>query len=334
MKLVFKDPASGDTVGDTNFKEYYPNINLNTFWPNLKPYIDQATRTFVLPFLGKGLYTAVTDYIYAVSPTPDSKMDELIHLLRTSVAYYTIHKALPHIITIISDMGARSSSNNSSQPVDAFAYKNTLWSAIRGADDALDQALAYLWEEKAHLAFAAYQPKKSTWYDTVDDMKQYLNIVGIRAYVAMMPYISRAEDNAKALLCEIYEDIKGKKVAGTLSNVEKGFVDLLKKYMADTSLQYAIPRLSLMIEDDGLKLVSSTDNFSTRSNAIASFGKEGPQAVLNKLAIDEKSARKALFTYMNGHLDDFPIYKEANQNARTSPSPYISPDCIGGIGIM
>ncbi len=60
----------------------------------------------------------------------------------------------------------------------------------------------------------------------------------------------------------------------------------------------AIPRLLLFFNSDGIKLTSFGDTYDTKSNILASFGKDGPDNLVRALRLDSKAAFHAVENYL------------------------------------
>ena len=97
MDLLFKittgEPEDKASIKDTTFKDHYPSVNRNFAWSSLKPFIRQATREYILPYLGEEMYGALADDYQA--GTLGSEQAEVVELLQDCIAYYTIVDCLP-----------------------------------------------------------------------------------------------------------------------------------------------------------------------------------------------------------------------------------------------
>lgn len=334
MEILFKaktTPVSpaGDTILDYTFKDYFPNINGNALWLEMVPYVKQSYRTYMKKYISDALYAAITDYIHTPPGTPIDEFDEIVDLLCTANAYYAVYSAMPHINIILSTTGAVEPGNENTQASSQWRFKGARWEAIIAADNAMDQALEYLYENQD--TFTDFEPGGSDFFIHTQDLVEYLNMTGRRGFVAMMPYVKEAERTIKMLLGTVfYDEILG---WDTPDSYQKTLIDLIKSYIADESLYHAIPRLSLLVDGDGLKLVSNTDNFNNYSNAIATFGKGGPEAVMRHIKLDAQKKRRDITAYLVKEADQFITWRDAQPEDIDNDLIIKSSNYIGAVGI-
>jgi hypothetical protein len=324
MTHLFADNGgTASTVKDTDFKEYYPSVNLNTSWQLVSRFAKTAARTYVIPFLGSGLY----DHLSNPAITSPEKT-ELLDLVKSALAFYTIYDALPHMNTIISDVGVMEQSTDKAMPVQPWRFKATRWECMIKGDYLIDQALAYAEEHKD--VFTMYDSVGTNLFPSMESMNKYMLIGGFRAFIRMNSYIIDAEMYVRVLLCgSVFDDL----LADNLTDKEKSLLHLIRRYVADAAFLKAIPRLSIMIDGDGLKLLSSTDTFNLRSNALTTFGAQGPSAIVNHLKVDLLASKRAIQDFLMSNLDDFPDFKSTLPEEIESNMVFISPDCVGAVMI-
>lgn len=328
MDILF---SGGGVIGDSDFKNYYPSVNTNMDFCTFEPYMKKAVEKYIRPYFGD-YYMEIYEALMETGTT-DPKMLRLGEFLRFALANYTVYDMLPFVNTIISDMGVRQNSNETSVPIEAWRYKNTRWQAMIEADAMMDAALDYIYKERAH--FSDYEHQSwSTWIPTTQILQEYLNISGRRAYLKMGPWISDGEHEVRCLMGNAqYMDLVEKYEDNTLTPIDEGLIKKIRSYVADYAMEKAITRLSIMIDGDGLKLLSSTDAFNLRSNAITTFGKEGPQAVRNVLRLDIKARKNAILNYMSANEAEYPLWKESLVPGITK-MVIGSDDCVGGISVL
>ena len=328
MDILF---TPGTKVKDSNFKEYYPSVNANMDFCTIEPYIKKAVEKYIRPYFGEyymDIYEALME-----TGTSDAKMLRLGEFLRYALANYTIYDMVPFVNTVISDMGVRQNSNETSVPIEAWRYKNMRWQALIEADAMMDIALDYIYTHKAD--FAGYEHKTySIWIPTTQVLEEYLNISGRRAYMKMSGWLGEGEEEVKCLLGkDQYEDLLDKLEAGTLTDIDNGLIRKIRAYVSDFAMEKAITRLSIMIDGDGLKLLSSTDAFNLRSNAITTFGKDGPSAIRNVLKLDIRSRKNSILNYLSANEAEYPLWKETLMPGITK-MVISSDDCVGGISVL
>lgn len=313
-------------IGDSNFEAHYPDVNRNKSWSQLEPYIRQAEQKFIIPFLCKDFYA---ELVANDLGSPTAIDEEIIELTRDALAYYTIHHAMPHINMIISDQGLmeNSSSDGTAAPVTMWRYKNTRWETINHADDTLDRLLQRLEE-----LVAEGETDVDTWKDSdcftsnvsclfrsTQQLRECIHMKrSRRTFVALVPFLKKAEEQfVRTVLCDDqYDRICAGIIAGDLTAEEENLLAKCRPVSANYGLLKAIPHLRIQIEDDGLKMVSSTDGMNMKQNAS-----ETAIAQLRaQLEADAKTAQADLREFLYANADDYPDW--------TASDCYIDPDDI------
>lgn len=330
MDILFKQNDtlidSGLTLKDYNFINFYPSINVELSWAELLPYIKQSYVKYMDSYIPDLLLLDIISYIDGEAV--DAKYDKLVELLRTASAYYTIYTAMPHLNVTIGDMGVQENSNERSTPAQAWRYKSTQWDAMIMADTMMDAALKYLYQEQDH--FTNFTPTGTDWFNTTEDLQKYLHLSGRRAFVRIKGYLEEAESETECFLgAEFYAELLAIKAP---SAKESKLISYIKKYISDYAYQMALPHLLMMIDGDGLKLISSTDNFNTKSNAMISWS-GGANMLLNHLKVDVKAKRSQIQSFLIANADDFPTWRDAQPTDPNTESIFVPDDSIGGIAI-
>lgn len=342
MNILFSSQetiAKNRTIGSTEFKKYYPGINISMSWDELAPHMEAATIEYILPYLGSELYEAI--YQHSQSTTIDPIKDRLVDLLKRCVAHYTIYVAAPHLNVTISDLGLRENSNESSTPISQWKYKALRWSVMTVADSTLDTLLEYIEDNIDNAFFAVWKTSQAKdrythWlFPYTRDLQEYLSISGRRAYLALLPYLRAAEDKMTDLLCIEYATLKAKVIAGTTQNdTDTALLTHIKKLIAKMAMLDGSVHLSMIYDGSGYKLASSMDSYDQRSNVLASSNKEWLQALQTKLEEDVQLQLNRLDKMLYADPDAYPLWKEAKYVEDDNQGIIVSDDCIGGLGVF
>lgn len=326
MNTVFKlnDGAVLETatVGDTNFKRQYPEVNHSMLWLDLLPYVEQATDLYCLKYVGSELYDPLTTK-YQAGDSLSAKEQRLMELLQRAIAYYTISHALPKKLSVIATMGNMANTpEGGAVPVSQWAHKNGLWSISKDADRFMDEVLRYLQEDVNgnSPAFSAWKTSSAYTYDKADyfrsalEFQGYHNIAGsLRTYTALLPYIKKAQD--KYILPILGKTQHGALVTAIKNNTatdkQKELIEAVRKCLAEYTIYMAVPALTILIEADGMKLVSQTDNMDSKSNVASAFYKEA--AVGHQLSAEEngRTFQADLIDYLFQNAASFPYWMES-----------------------
>jgi hypothetical protein len=326
MKILFKisdsaSPTPGrETVGDTNFKEHYPSAAKNMAWATLTPFIRQATRKYIIPFIGEQIYNVIAD-AYDTDTVSVGVQEDFLQRLQDIQAYYTIHHAMPVLNGIISDMGVQetTATEATSSPIAMWRYKNMRWEVCETADDFLDELLSYM-EQKVEDEEAffdtwknsdAYTANASSFFRLTSELQQHIHIRrSRRTFIALLPFLKKAEKTkVKPLICQDqYDDLKTKVADDTLAADDTRLLEMVQPVVAHYGLMMALPHLKLHIGSDGIKSVSSTDGMNKKEAAR--------EAAIQELGMTlEEEARTALsdlkaFLYENA--DTYTLWKDSD----------------------
>ena len=348
MKLLFTLPGSEtkeSTVGDSNFQEHYPSVNRSMNWRAMKPYIRQATEDVIVYISAKFYDKIEADYSDPAPSIPE--MLAIREKLQDAIAYRAIYKAAPHLNVTIADMGVQqtSSENATSQPVTQWRYKALRKEAISEYYSKLDQALyqmeqhidePYLADFKASDAYKAHT---TAFFRTTAVLSKYINVQrSRRTYIAMLPHLRRAEKDLRAIMCgPAFEEMKAYKIDAPAPDpvtVEhKGFehlVDMCRHYLANQALVLGVPRLRVLVEDDGIKVVTETDGFDSKNPA----NKDMIRDFISRAQEDAYTYQKEILAHLSMNLDVFTTYRDHGHTESRVPGVISSPGDVGGIGIF
>ncbi len=281
MKLPFKvtavSPSDPAQVGDTNFLAHCTGANRSMAFDELLPGIGQAVERFVLPYIGPEIYNALCNYFDAPTDETEDK-DTALRLLQHTVAYYTAYHVMPERNGFISSMGmVQNTPQGGSVPMPQWAYKELRWNVLENADSYLDLLLAHLekmvaegvpffdtWKDSE-----TYKVTGSAYFRQTSDMERYLNTQGSRrAFLSLIKYFREVEEELIApILCtDLSEELAEQLAENDLSEENKALLPYIRKAVANLGLLAAIPHHRLVIDGDGFRVVSQTDQFDERRN--------------------------------------------------------------------
>lgn len=281
MTLLFKtgtpENDNKTTVGDSNFCTHYSQLNKNTDWETIQPFIRQATRLYVVKWIGQEMYDKVAT-LYD-SGSPNAVQSEFIERLQDAVAWYTMYLAMPQLNVVTGDMGVGQNRDTQGtfDRTSQWAYKQAMWSIIQQADQFLDKALEYADEQvaEANTWFDEYADstawtQKYPYFRSTASLQEHIDIRDSRrAYLSMVKYSGTAFDkNLLAILGkeqhdELVEQIRGE----SLTEENQSLLEKVQKSLAYYTLAEALPHMRVVLDGDGVKVVSSTDFYDRTSEA-------------------------------------------------------------------
>lgn len=330
------------TVGDTNFKEHYPGVNRNMAWKTLEPFIRQATERYVFPYICEEALCELADK-YQKAAVLKFKEDiitfvngatlsfeegtavtikeaKLMLMFQDIIAYYTIHLAMPVLNTIVADMGVQqnSSSDATSNPTQLWRYKNTRWEVCLVADAGMDRALSYIHknlqgEDKLSDTWAncsIYEKSQTCFFKTVEQFQCFEDIKNSwRTFKALVPAINKAALRyIKPILCEnFYQELCTQIAEDTLTDNNKAIVKLVRGALASYTLKDGIARISIVVESDGIKMVSSTDGMNIKATA----NDTAIQRLIEQATEDAEIYKQDLMNTLYANPDNYPTWRDS-----------------------
>jgi hypothetical protein len=317
MKLLFKAlvNSGNPTIGQTDFKEHYPFAEGSMAFNELQPKIRQATRTYILPYIGLPMYEKLsTDF---QEGELDTEQELLVSILQDAIAHYTIYSALPYLPFVICSNGIQKTSptEGSTSPTHG-ERKDTRWNAHLDADRYLDEAINILenTEGDYYQPFHDYATKNfrtSIFFKTAESLNEHLNIQSNRrAFAALVPYLRKVEESSELEILigiEFFNDLKN-----TETNLKKHLVRKIQKWVAQKALHESVPFLTLVIEGDGFKIVSRGDGIEERNGLKH---QQHENAILRlQNAAREKSEKyyDELLAFLWKNKDEFPLWKDSD----------------------
>lgn len=320
MKLLFSIPPTGESVGDTDFQSHYPRVNKNMDITAFATEIRKVTRDMIIPFVTKEFYddlaTKYHDDFSNMNDEEKEPFEEVLLLLKDAIAEYTIWKLSPSYNVTIGDMGIQEShsSDGLSPAASQWRYKHFHWNVMLNADRHLDMALTYL-EENAD-KFTKFKSARASLrisdslVRTTKDFEQYIHLNGSRrTFRKLVPSILQVTRRhaipvlGKAYYEELLEEIR----EGDLSEENKEILPHIQEVICHHALLHAIPTLAVLIEEDGIFALTTTDGMNTRQLAHESR----LQDLKDRAEKDANQAKDYLINFLYASEDDYPTWKDS-----------------------
>ena len=351
MELIFKvitTPTGGENerLKHTNFEAHYPSAHTNMAWKTINPYVRQAIKKYILPYIGSELYDDLATK-YQNDTVLTAEQAETLELLQDCAAFYTVYQAMPHRNIVLADTGVQQNTPENASPTNQWSFKIARWNALVEADNMLDQLLSYLEQQiEASVAYfdlfknsTAYNVKVSNFFRHTSELDEYLNINNSRrAFVALSKYLTKAEEQylLPILRADQFNEIRDQMKANTLTTENTNLLAYVKKVVAEFSLVEAIPHLSLLIEGDGFKIVSSSDQFDNKRNLTNKNHMDAIQKLEYKAKENARIYRADLIRFLYDNVDDYPTWKAGGYYVEPTEVGGVtqSEDSIGAVGIF
>lgn len=332
MYIIFETPTTAkNEIRETNFRQFYPNINPALNWDNILPYINNAVRNYIYPHFGRVFYEEVV-----LHNTVDDFKDEIKEMMSNAIANYAVYLAMPHINVTIADMGVQQNRNEKSSNANQWSYNGARWAALYAAERQLDELLNYCYDNKSDAwltTWAASDVYKFYFTDFISGRKQlseFSAIKTMRGYWSVIPELRKAEDKVKKILgYRQYDDL--------LSQIDspgdrgKEIIKQIRYFLADKALYESLPAMTVMIEDGSIYSVSVNEipNIGVASSTNIAAINTLREQLKTRSAYYENEIRNFLHIYK----DDFPLWKEDCWIEERPRSVFYSEDEVGGVMI-
>lgn len=325
MQLLFKvttnTPSDPIKAGDTNFGEHYVGVNYQMAWADLLPAIRQATEKFVLDFVGTDFYDSLA-LLYNNNTPLNTEQSRVLQLLQQTIAYYAIYHILPQKNAAVTSLGVlQNTPDGGSTPTNQWSWKAMRWDALENGDVFLDRLLSYMEAQvAANNTFfntwknsAAYKVKTSDFFRHTAEVDEYLNIQNSRrSYISLVRFFRQVEDDTiRPVLCDtLYQSLKTS--PATPANAK--LLPYVKKAVAYLGAAEAIAHHRVVIDGDGFRIVSQTDQFDDRRNLTNNTHADAISALKGQCADRGNKYLADLRGFLENNLADYPDY--ANSTCR------------------
>lgn len=324
MNLLFKldDGQTEETalLGHSNFAEHYENINQGVKWKNLKTAIRKVTRDILVPALSLEFYTYISTKYQDDAANLSAAELYVIELLQDAVAEYTAWHCSRQKLIVIGDAGLRVNLDgaNQSRPPTAWEIIHTFWKVMADADSHLDAALAFIDDKKRTEntdPFPNFDSEKvkmvvsKFFVSNVDAFEKFVSLSGSRrTFMALYGNLNKANKNIKAILGkDLFDFTLTRHKSNELEEKELELLELLQEYIANYALWHGLPRLSVLVEHDGVKVLTSMDGANTKQTAQAAKIVE----LKNRLDCDYREAERRIIGFLYTNLELFGLFKSS-----------------------
>lgn len=343
MLLPFKIlPSVSDEkealLHQTDFEDFFPEVNTNTSWRSLKPYIEQAIEDYLLPQIGEALYVDLLTKHHNNDTLTVSQTRCLRHI-QVTAAWYTVAYAYANKLDILTDMGNTQLNGEKSLSTPQWAFNKKYGNLLRTADKKLDNLLEFL-EKQADLKvqyFAlwwldeAYLRGKSDLFHTTAEVQKLHNILNSRrTFIALIPSL---RDVARVNLIptiglEMYNELVYQHHQSALTTPNSVLLEYVRAAAIKLALAMALDTQPICFESDGVRTVSTTEGLDKlnieRINQLAKNCRS-----LGKQFLDD------LLTFLFKNAALYPTFKNSDSYPKTDTSLTktikISDDGIGAI---
>lgn len=270
MNYIYSNLATeNNTINDSDFVSYYPDINLNMLIKKVKPSIRQATELWLIPKIGRTFYDDLATKFGA--DTLNAFEAKALIYFKEALAHYTICKMIENGSAEMSELGLnnRMDTDRTAQPVPQWQHYAALYNSCRTGDQFVEIALQYIYDNQSE--FSAWSaPADVMLLNNAREMSAHLPVgKSILLFEKMRPFIKKAQiqlvkpligaTNYDALIDGITND--------NLTSDESALLLFINRFLAAYCLERTIPFLNLHFEDGAVEVVTIADGVRTRQAA-------------------------------------------------------------------
>ncbi len=316
MELLFNITADTKTIGETNFKDCYPQVKQNMSAQAFKVEIRQVTRDMLIPYITPQFYNHIAVKFQAGNPVWNEGEAEVLELMQDCISYYVVWSMSSKTIVTVGDMGTQEhgSRDGTSQPAAAWRFFHHHWKVMLKADKLLDTILEKL--ESSPDKFPVFHTAKPAlllhnhFIRHTSEFEEFVNLNGSRrTFLKLRPAMKKAaRRHARPVLGNAQYDalLTAVQTGGDLGDANKKLLPYIQAVVAQYSIYNALPSLDVMIANNGLFHVTTTDGMNTKQRAhkeaVAAF-----QEMARKEALE---AEKELIEFLIEHADSYPVWRD------------------------
>jgi hypothetical protein len=304
----------------------FADIHRQTDWSTLKPYVEQAENSYIIPLLGQAQFNIFYSPVHSPSNAEksfeqiftDELQLECFRLVARSLANYALYEAFPFLNTSVGDIGVmqQQSKEGTATAAPQWRYESRRAAHLNVADSYADKMLAFLELHKSVFTpwaeSSSFTINKELFIDDSVKLSKYLGTgESRRAYLALRPYIRLAEKQyiITAIGQETYDEIKAqmKTNPATFSETNQVLLPMIEEALAWSAYYDALPFIAIRITGDGVQVVSRNDGINNR-NAASMDEKKEARAQAGRFM---DSFLGTLRKYMDVNMDAYPLYRDS-----------------------
>lgn len=322
---------------NTNFEDFFPEVNTNTSFRSVKPYIEQAIEDYILPHIGEPLYNDLMSK-YHSSATMTVPQSRCLRLIQQASAWYSVAYAYANKLDILTDMGNTQLNGEKSMTTPQWAFNKKYGNLLRTADKKLDNLLEFL-EKQSDLKVAyfklwwldeAYLNGKSDLFHSTAEFQKCHNILSSRrTFVALIPSL---RDIAKLYIIphigiDMCNELVSQHHLSEMTAPNAVLMEYVRAASAKLAISMALETQPIFFESDGVRVVSTTEGVEKLQQERINHMSKNCREIGMKFLDD-------LVTFLIKNANQYPTFK----NSPTYPTDTakidiikISPDSVGAI---
>jgi hypothetical protein len=313
-----------------DFRTVYPRLSKNYTWENLSAFVEDAERTYIVPYIGQAFYDELDALVFG---SATAIQQEAIKRLRMSIANYTLLDAFSELSLQMGDAGIAVGTSQNTTGIPQWKEHNIKAKYMDKAEKHLDLSLEYLelkasdfttWKDSDE-----YTVSKELFINTATQLSEWVPLFNSRrAYISLRQFIKTVErDVIKPTISkELFDALKVKVKENALNDAEKELLTFIQQPLSNLAARKAFNQIAIAYNGRGFRILSDNDSMIQKLAV--------PTEKLQPLFTDFVNAADisltALKRYLQDNADTFPLYKASASYVEDSdPQPQSMPDNTG-----
>lgn len=282
-------------------------VNASFEAESLTPFISLAEDQYINRAFGSA-------FIADLAENHDTtEKENLLKLIKRSLAFYSYHKYLPYAIGNDGDGGLVEPENTNTKPVRIGVLEKRQRASIENASDSMEAALASLFAQKSDFTtffesdFGKEIAKK--WFRTADELSIIMPFIGTsyRLLFTLQKYFDNAvSDNVLDILgTDILGIVKAYHAQPSESALHKALYDATRRFIAFSGYQESLLFLQYHQTPEGIRVLSEFDGINNSKSPDPNQWVEYKRNINTRT----EAARNTLIAFLNKHAEDLPSFK-------------------------
>lgn len=286
-------------------RQYCAGLTVSATQTASLPDMTAADETYIIPVLGRNLYTELTPGDLSANPS----LQDLRELCRRVVAPLALRDTLPLKQVQVSDIGIHNVTLETLTPAPRWAFlKLEEMLSDRGAA-AIESLWVFLYQNADALGWVS--PVEKTLFAGGSDFAAHYWIKRPHTvYISLLPIIREVEEQVYNKLGDTF--VKSLRDKQNLSTEEAYVLKLLKRALANLTINVACSKLATQVTGSGFTVLSGdAGDRPEKGEGDSSWTLK--QALMAKTESDGTAFLNTAFDYLNTNAsrDLFPLFFES-----------------------
>lgn len=307
----------------------FVKFDANARFTTLEPAIEQATESYLTPYLGDDLVQSLDTianggtYTAAEGQASLADLQALLPYIQRPLAFYAVTDFLPEAELVISTGGIYSQTPQNARPASERQLNSLLATLLHKADYFMDKAIEYLENNKDKYPewtnHANYINNRALFIANSIEFSKYREIKSSRrTFMLLYNYMLQVQDTEiKGILGEaFYESFYEKWLDDDLSDKDKLLLPYIKAIVAHKAFFDGSAELHFAFKDGTVQVTSflnSTSKYGSNKTAETLLSR----LVNTSYDIAQRHSAK-LKKFLDDNYSDYPDYEYDSDNASST----------------